>query len=333
MRRAASGLAYLGILGALACSPPVVEEPAPVVSLGLTLHLERTGILQTQEGYERLREDLSDLAPVVEEYGARMTIEARDTADAFLLYEDDPTDNVLAELRSRGHGVGYHADLGFAEDLTQTTFTEQLATGRSAFDQVGLPVQHVSGICSALDWVSAAADAGFVFTTGQVAYCLRSLPEADQPAWVQDCDAPWDCHQPYPETVEERLEPWQVLDGASWTTPLPLGDGRITVVHSGGLLACLAEDAETDGSNTVCEFDGADILQYREDLDRAIEAAIPDGVNTFVVVWSMGDAPDETWLRTWLSVVDEYVSEGRAVWRTAGETHLRFRVRHGMDPS
>jgi hypothetical protein len=311
-------------------APPV--EPDPVVSLGLTLHLERAGILDNEAHYGDYLVELEDVVGWADGHGARLTLESRHLTQAILTHEDDPLDNLLAALQSSGHTVGFHADIGIEEGLTQELFTEQLTMGRAELAQVGIEARHVSGICSELDWVTAAAAAGFSFSTGQVAFCLKSLPEADQPEWVRDCEFPWDCHQPYPETVVGRLEPWHVVDGASWTTPVPLGQGELTVNHDGGLLECLAEDAAGGESNTACPFDDDDIEQYEIELQAAIDNATAEGVNDFTVVWSLGDPPEEEVFERWLSAIDPHVEDGLARWRTADEIHLMFQTLNGLAP-
>lgn len=320
------------IAAILAGCPTAPVETDPVVSLGLTLHLERQGILDNEEHYGDYLVELGDVVGWAEEHGVRLTVESRHLTQAILNHEADSLDNRLLDLQAAGHTVGVHGDIGIEEGLTQELFTEQLTEARAAAAQVGVEALHVSGICSELDWVTAAADAGFSFSAGQVAFCLKSLPEADQPEWVRDCEFPWDCHQPYPDTVAGRLEPWHVQDGATWTTPVPLGHGELTVLHDGGLLQCLAEDAATGESSTVCPFDDDDIEQYGIELQTAIDNATAGGVNAFTVVWSLGDPPDEEVFGRWLDAVDPYVEDGVVRWRTAHEIHLMFQSLYGLTP-
>ena len=296
------------------------------------IYMERNGILDSEEHYRDYLVELGDMVSLAEGHGARLTVESRHLTQAILTHEDDPLDNLLIELSSAGHTVGVHADIGIEDGLTQELFTEQLTAGRAELAQVGIEARHVSGICSPLDWVTAAAAAGFTYSTGQVAFCLRSLPEDDQPEWVRDCEFPWDCHQPYPDTVADRLEPWHVVDGASWTTPVPLGQGELTVIHDGGLLECLAEDASGDESNIACPFDDADIEQYELQLQAAIDGATAGGVNAFTIVWSLGDPPEKEVFERWMGAIDPYVEDGAAHWRTTDEVLVMFRTLYGLAP-
>jgi hypothetical protein len=113
-------------------------------------------------------------ADLFEAYGAKLTWESREVTDAIVRWGD----NVLLEMEQRGHGIGVHADIGGQRDYDCDLFIAALREEREQLESLGVTVRHVSGIVSHCDWVTAAAEAGYGFTTGQVAYAVMSMPDA-----------------------------------------------------------------------------------------------------------------------------------------------------------
>lgn len=132
-----------------------------------------------KQAFKKHADAVRRFAEILEKYGAKGTFEAR---PEFVEGCKRWNDNVLKELYEKGHGIGVHADVGGSvekEDLTQASFTSKLAKMKRTIESLtGIDVRHVSGICSTLDWVKAAIDADYEFTTGTVAYCVMSMPES-----------------------------------------------------------------------------------------------------------------------------------------------------------
>jgi hypothetical protein len=154
----------------------------PPLKIGVMVHIETQDAWQNPdqlfESYiNRIR---NDFLPWLTAHGARFTWEFRGEITE-LLKERDPT--LIDELLAAGQGVGVHADLGYPESQTTLSeFTTDLSSLRTELLELYPETQHVSGICSSLDWVTAARDAGYLFTTGNVAYCVMSMPYEDRPA-------------------------------------------------------------------------------------------------------------------------------------------------------
>jgi len=302
-------------------NPPVAEseepDPAPPqlapLQLALAVHLEGWPLKNKEmfDGYVAKIRAYSDLT---HEHGAVFTWETANLIDASVKYDD----NILYELQAvRGDGVGVHADLGGnpnkpGHSLEQ--FTNEMAAMKDGMELLGVNTRHVSGICSDLDWVTAAIDAGFEATTGTVEYCLKSLPESLQPDDILSCTNPSQCHDPYPSDPADRLVPWRAADGASWINPDP--DGGLALFHSAGSLPCLAEHADTADSPTKCEWNQLDVDQAIIELDQAIALRQPGQMNHLVFVWSFGQAIDAELLAQLLSRIQDRVAAGDVQWKT-----------------
>ncbi|MCA9772421.1 MAG: hypothetical protein KC466_08430, partial [Myxococcales bacterium] len=279
---------FLGT-GADSCTP----EPPAKLKVGLMVHLEGRSF-PTESLFDDYADLLSEYATLFETHGAKLTWESKEPTLASILYDN----NVLLALEGRGHGVGVHADLGYngGAPYTQAEFVSDLALRRAQLDLTGVQNRHVSGICSELDWVTAAANAGFEFTTGAVAYCYMSLPYDERPEAYRDCATPATCHQPISDDIAELIHPWRMADGATWTTADPAGP--LVLLPSAGGLACHEEEhGGTSGSG--CEFTTGDIESYTAELEEAIAAVEPGMVNQYYVSWSLGEALDPDLLDQW----------------------------------
>lgn len=225
-------------------------------------------------------------------------------------------DNILLELQAeRGDAVGVHADLGgkVKPGYDQAAFAAEMAGQKTALEALGVTVRHVSGICSHLDWVTAALNAGYEATTATVEYCLKSLPEDQQPPHVLACDNPGKCHDPYPSDPAEKLHAWRAKDGSTWTTP---SDEGLILFHSSGALPCLAESAADPGSKTQCEWAQDDVDQAMTHIETALSLLDPSKMNQLIFVWSYGQAIDKALLSQLLQSIQVLVDEGKVVWTT-----------------
>lgn len=294
---------------------PEPEGPPPLY-LALTVHLEGWPV-EKKEAFQKYVGKIREYSDLTHTYGARFTWETQNLIEPSVTFDD----NILHELQvERGDGVGVHADAGgnpSKPGLTQESFTDEIQAMKEAMEDLGVEVRHVSGICSHLDWVTAAIDAGYEASTGAVEYCLKSLPIDEQPPEVQSCSNPSQCHDPYPSEQAAKLQPWRVADGATWTTPTPAGG--LLLMHSSGSLPCLAESATGGESKTKCEWDQADVDQAMAQLESALAARQSGKMNHFVFVWSFGQAIDPELLGQLLGKIQERVETGDIVWKTMPE--------------
>jgi hypothetical protein len=291
------------------------QQPDAQLSLGLVIHLEGWPLDENEQVLTRYEDIVLDYADLFEQYGAKLTLETNNTADAILQYEG--RHNFLLALQERGHAVGVHADLGGRPGLSYNRFVTQLQQMKRNQETLGLDVRHVSGICSYLDWVSAAVEAGFESASSSVAYCYSSMPEEDRPEAYRDCPNPAACHQFVPESLASRLQPWRAVDGSNWPEHNP--DGQLVLFPSSGTLNCFTENRTASESFTSCDFVQDDIDNFMIELNEALSIIQPDQANTYYVVWSLGGQLNTFLLEQWLQAIDTLVQSGEVVWRTLPE--------------
>jgi hypothetical protein len=282
------------------------------------VHLEGWDDGREREGFARHAELVRRYASLFETYGARMTFESKEFTDGCIAWGD----NVLKEMEDRGHGIGVHADIGGERDMECSSFVPLLRERKQTLESLGVRVRHASGIVSACDWVTAAADAGFVFTSGTVAYALMSLPADLRPADFTDCVSPSKCHQAYPFDLAGRMHPWRMATGSDWILNSP--DGRLVILPSGGGLTCAAEEAGTVGSYTKCDFTAEDIDAVIADLEQVLSLVDAGKVNTYYLSWSIGQELDDRLLEDFLGRVKPFVEEGWVQWTTLPEMYDRY---------
>ena len=298
------------------------EEPA-VLLVGWTFHHEGW-MWRDDEIYERYVGFHSDQQALFDEAGASMTSEVADLYSTEV--ERRGGAGFFTGLEDAGHSLGVHADLGgnpAREDFDQARFVRDLTRYRLALEETGVQVHHVSGICSHLDWVTAAREAGFKAVTGNVAYCLASLPRDLRPDPFKDCEGAGACHQVWPADVEDRIRPWRMKDGATWIEDDPTGE--VLLIPTSGALPCFAEErADPGASHTQCEANQEDVDAFSEDLAAAIAAAQPGRTNTYYVVWSMGQRPEPELMRAFFAAVQLHVEAGTVRWATVPQMLSAF---------
>lgn len=268
---------------------------------------------------------LRAFATAFEAHGARLTLEPRQE----VLMGTSDARSVLVELEGRGHSVGSHAATGSAAGLTQEGFATILAMRRASLDAVVDRVDHVSGICSTLDFVAAASSAGFTYTTGATAACLTAMAPADRPTGYASfaCPMPTSpgCHTGYPTDVAARIRPWRALDAAHWLTDDP--SGVLVVLPGSGTLPCLEEEAQSSGAlPSNCVLDADDQARATADLDDAIAHLDPQRPNTFYWVWGNFDPSNVDYdaLDAVLDAIDARTAAGTVRWATAAEMYQAF---------
>ena len=308
------------------CQLPETTTPAPplpstevapsektgngVLYLGIMVHLEGWDDGQNEEKFQRHAALLREYADLFEEYGGLLTLESKEFTDGIQKWGD----NVLLEMEERGHGIGVHADVGGTKGYDCNQFANDLRAKKTQLESLGVTVRHVSGVVSTCDWVSAAADAGYLFVTGVVAYGVMSMPPDARPPEFRNCPNPAACHQPYPPNIADRLRPWRVNDGLSWTTPTP--NGRLVLLPTGGELNCLEEETRSSQSETRCKFTEEDVDIFFQQLDEALSYTDPNLVNIYYVAWSFGKSLDKKIMEDWLRRLRPYIASGRVEWKT-----------------
>lgn len=298
-----------------AATADAASAPPPLL-LGLTVHLENHRPYDSAYATA-----LQNFAATFAASGAVLTLEPRDE----VISDGGVVAPTLSTLEGAGNSVGSHAAAGMESGLTLGDFTHQLFTKRGALLSVVDRVDHVSGICSPLDFVGAAVSAGFAFTTGATAACILAM--TDRPAGYEDlsCASADDarCHASYPTELAQRIHPWRALDGAHWLTDDPAG--RLVVIPSSGSVPCLTEEAASSGRLTNCRLDDSDVTTALADLDAAIAQVDPDRVNTYYWVWGSwnwtSSAVDPSALARLLSEVDRRVRAGTVQWATAAQMY------------
>jgi hypothetical protein len=248
--------------------------------------------------FERHAQLMREYASLFETYGAKLTWESKEVTDGALKWGD----TVLLEMQQRGHGIGVHADIGGQKTYDCSRFSADLRAEKEQLESLGVAVRHVSGIVSHCDWVTAASDAGYLFTTGNVAYAVMSMPPESRPAEYRNCRTPAACHDVFPAELEARLRPWRMNSGADWLTHDP--NGKLVIIPSSGGL-CVREKSE----DPSCEA-------FFSELEQAIALSQPGQVNAYYVSWSLGQPIELDVLEAWLQRMDAYVRAGQVEWKT-----------------
>jgi len=275
-----------------------------VLYLGVMIHLEGWHDDENQAKFEQHARLVREYASLFESYGAKLTWESKEFTDGSIKWGD----NVLLEMQERGHGVGVHADIGGQQNYDCSRFTRDLRAEKQQLESLGVKILHLSGNTSHCDWVSASAEAGYVFTTGQVAYSVMSMPEEMRPPEFKNCPNPAKCHDVFPTELVDRIHPWRMNSGEDWTRP-----------SSTGPLVMLAESGPAPGSL-------ADIDEFIFDLEEALALADPGKVNIYYVGKSIGSPFDTEVLEQWLQRVQPYVEAGQVKWATLPEMYEAFVV-------
>lgn len=317
----------------IGCSVEPEENPYKrsneVLNVGLMIHLEGWDNEATNEdSFKAHAEAVRNFADWLEEYGLTGTFEARpEFVDACEKWGD----NVLLELYERGHSIGVHADLAGTSEYSEDyypRFVKLLTENKKDLEELtGIEVKHVSGICSELDWVSVAVEAGYEFTTGGVAYCAMSLPEENQPEEFVGCAGAGQCHDTFPVELEARMQPWRINSGEDWLESDTNGD--LVYFASDGVLYSLAEENKgelPEGAMGVFEQDDIDDFFVR--LEEGINLVKTDEYNTMYFAWSIGNAArvnsnDELY-ESWFGGLQEYLESGQVEWKTINDMYNEY---------
>jgi hypothetical protein len=294
-----------------------VVKPSNGLLLGVMVHVEGwRNEVDNRQAFEQHSAIVRQCAAAFEKYGLPLTLEASpEFAQACAKWQQ----NVLKELSDKGHAIGLHADLGAEPGLTQQAFASRLVQMKRDIESLGPKVRHVSGICSSLDWVKAARDAGFEFVTGTVEYALKSIPAGKLPAEYQDVVSatnPAACHGNVPHELADRLHPWRMASGADWLWNNPSGKVVILPGDGGTCITWMAEGSNGGGRVRRAAFDAADVTAFNQEVDKALGLCETDKINALYVGWSIGQQPDPSVVEAWAANVKSYVDSGKVQWKT-----------------
>ena len=292
--------------------------------LGLMVHLE--GWFDEADQEEKFSKHMAaalELADVFEEHGAWVTFEASpETIEACAVW-----DNVLLDLQERGHGIGVHADRGYNQNpnFNLGLFTAQIKEMREDAEALGLVIEHVSGICSDLDWGKAAIDAGYVFTTGGVGYCAMSMPEELRPAIYQDCPSPAQCHGNMPLDMADRIHPWRINSAAAdWTVHDPAG-GLVILSSDSGIKNLYEESLDSQATHGDMEYTDEDIDVLVSKIEEALALAEPGKINQIYFSLSIGAADvDEIFYGKLFAALQPFVDAGRLEYKSLNEIYHMY---------
>ena len=287
------------------CDKTSIGKPVnqqTILYLGVMIHLEGWHDDKNQNKFEHHARLVREYASLFEAYGAKLTWESKEFTDGCIKWGD----NVLLEMQRRGHGVGVHADIGGQQDYDCARFTSDLRIEKRQLESLGVTVLHLSGNTSHCDWVIASAKAGYVFTTGQVAYSVMSMPEEMRPIEFKNCTNPARCHDVFPTKLEDRIHPWRMNSGADWTIPSATGP-----------LVMLAESGSAPENLE-------DVDAFIVELEEALRLAEPEKVNIYYVGKSIGSPFDTEVVEQWLQRVQPYVEAGQVIWATLPEMYEAF---------
>ena len=290
--------------------------------LGVMVHLEGwKSETRNRTAFEQHASLVRQYADIFEKCGLRLTLEA---SPEFTQGCARWGDNVLKEMAERGHAVGLHADLGAEPGLTQQEFAAGLSRMKGDIESLGVPVRHVSGICSSLDWVKAAEDAGFEFVTGTVEYALKSIPADRLPAEYKDvltARTPLEGHGNVPHELADRLHPWRMASGADWLWNNPEGNVVIIPGDGGTCIPWMAEAAGGSATGPRTAFTVDDVAAFTRELDKALGCADPDKINALYVGWSIGQQVDPAVVEAWAQAIRTYIDSGKAQWNSLTEMY------------
>jgi len=191
----------------------------PVLYLSFTLHIEGWANEDTnQEKFNRHSDFIQNASDLFSSYGAYMNIEVR--PDEFIAGAIAWNSSLLADLEAEGHTIGIHADIGNAPGTTLESMTNVLTNMKAMGEAQGVSIRGVSGICSDLDWVQAAYDAGYEYITSIVEYCMMSMTNETIPVGYEDvlnCTSPAGCHDTaFNAAPEYSMHPYRPDSGVDW---------------------------------------------------------------------------------------------------------------------
>jgi pimeloyl-ACP methyl ester carboxylesterase len=301
-------------------------EPGTVY-FGFMVHLEGwDNEMDNHTSFNAHAAETRKLATIFEDHGAKVTFEASpEFVEGCVAWNE----NVLQELHDRGHGVGVHADKGFyppGSGYTQAQFTSDIKEMKDDMKYlVNFEIQHVSGICSDLDWAKAAINAGYVFTTGGVGYCAMSMPLNMRPTEYRNCKNPSSCHGNMPLDMKDRIHPWRISTAkGDWTIDDPNGK-LVNLASDGGIKNLYEEALNSSSTHRDYEYSDEDIDLLTDKVEEAISLSSADKVNIIYFSLSIGAADVDTGFYTKMfKALQPYVDSGQLEYKTMNEMYEEY---------
>ncbi len=180
-------------------------------------------------------------------------------------------------------------------------------------------IRHVSGICSGLNWVKAAIDAGYKFTTGGVTMCGFSLLEEKLPEGYTKEKILSEFHGVFPPDLKDRIHTWRTSDGKNWFKHNPEGD--LVILSSDGVIKALYELHNEDTSVKEDSFNQNDVDAYIRLMEKSLSYSEDGKVNLLYVGLSRGAEIEKEVFKRWLKEIQPYTDSGKAQWETLPEIY------------
>ncbi|MBN1188240.1 MAG: hypothetical protein JXA46_00660 [Dehalococcoidales bacterium] len=297
------------------------------VYFGFMVHLEGwDNEMHNQNQFNRHANEARELANIFEKYGAKTTFEASpEFVEGCITWNV----NVLQELHDRGHGIGVHADKGYYppdSGYTLEQFTSEIRQMREKMEGlVNFKIQHVSGICSDLDWAKAAIDAGYVFTTGAVGYCAQSMPINMRPEEYRVCKNPAQCHGNMPLNMEDRINPWRISTSVgNWTVDDPNGK-LVNLASDSGIKNLYEETLDASITHGDYEYSDEDIDILIRKVEEAISLSDANKINIIYFSLSIGAADVNTdFYSKMFEALQPYVDVDQLEYKTLNEMYEEY---------
>lgn len=314
--------------------PPVTLESAPgqngeaPLYLTTMTHMEHGFDDDTNQGvFEIHVQQLTYGMDLADEYDAKLTIESE---QPFAIANVTWNRNFMAEIMTRGHGVGTHCDFGFHEKLMPVErYSRFFAENKALVDALVGSENNLgcSGGGGLNDWALAASLAGFKYIDGVVGMHYLSMPLDNRPdaTWTNEYIANIGYHRNAPVDLYQRIYPFMVADAADF---VPDANGVI-LVSSGelGPLYMLAEGtAETGERCPDCSygFDDVDVLvalirevDQNRDPNRIAKLTVYFPVHDFV-------PKNEPVLRYFFEQMQALADQGIITWATQRQVYEAY---------
>lgn len=263
---------------------------------------------------------------IAEEYDAVLTVESEIPMATGI---ERFADNLLAEVLSRGHGVGTHCDISAKTRFTDAEMILEFKQRTTLIDAlVGKDNNRgCSGGGGYSDWYAGAVGAGLAYIDGGVGYHYLSLPRSERPkGWTDKAIINDYFHDPAPQNEEQYFHPFRI--GA-------LGfdedaDGKLLM--SGGTLPRMENLAEAGGFTLheqvdcprgVCPFTEDDVTtavefvrQFATDDERTRPAKI-----TFYFATEAFDDNNDAVLRSFFAAMQELAEDDLVEWASQRQVY------------
>lgn len=316
--------------------PASTREPAtgpggdaPLYMTTMT-HMEGPWNDDRDEGlFLRHVEQLRYSMDLADEYDAILTIESeKPFARGNVIWNL----NIMAEIQSRGHGVGTHCDIGFKEPLMPVEQFAQMFSENKALVDALVGVENnlgCSGGGGANDWVLAASMAGFKYLDGIVGMHYLAMPLENRPdsTWTDEFIRSEGYHINAPVDLYHRIYPFGVANAQDF-----VADENLVIVVSSGELGPLAGMAEGLGEigggkcRPECALANADvdtlvanILEINQNRDRGRVAKL-----TVYLPISLFVEENEDGVRYFFNQMQILANQGVITWATQRQVYEAY---------